>query len=126
MSLPPRPLEQDQYTAAPEQSIRAAKPKVVYPSSRVPLPFSSGAGGGGRVAAAPVPSEQLLEIYAHLGTILVQTAPQDDQIIIDHVRSAHALTRKLVDQAQAAERRARLAAALSTPDVYGEEIGENS
>jgi hypothetical protein len=35
--------------------------------------------------------EHLLEIIAHLGAVLIQTAPTDDKIIIDHVRSAHRL-----------------------------------
>ena len=35
------------------------------------------------------------EIIGHLGAILVQTIPSDDQIIIDHVRRAHELATAL-------------------------------
>jgi hypothetical protein len=41
---------------------------------------------------APNASDQdLLEIITHLGAALIQAAPTDDVIIIDHVRSAHRL-----------------------------------
>jgi hypothetical protein len=36
-------------------------------------------------------NKQLLEAYSHLGAALMQTIPADDQIIIEHVREAHAI-----------------------------------
>lgn len=32
---------------------------------------------------------QLLEVIGHLGAALIQQAPSDDKIIMDHVRDAH-------------------------------------
>jgi hypothetical protein len=45
------------------------------------------------VAAGIAPKVE--EIVGHLGAILMQTAPSDDQIIIDHVRKAHELATAL-------------------------------
>ena len=45
------------------------------------------------VAAGITPKVE--EIIGHLGAILVQTIPSDDQIIIDHVRKAHELATAL-------------------------------
>jgi hypothetical protein len=38
---------------------------------------------------------KVVEIIGHLGAILVQTIPSDDQIIIEHVRKAHELATAL-------------------------------
>jgi hypothetical protein len=45
------------------------------------------------IAAGITPKVE--EIIGHLGAILMQTAPSDDQIIIDHVRKAHELATAL-------------------------------
>jgi len=45
------------------------------------------------VAAGITPKVE--EIIGHLGAILMQAAPSDDQIIIDHVRKAHELATAL-------------------------------
>jgi hypothetical protein len=45
------------------------------------------------VAAGIAPKVE--EIVGHLGAILMQTAPCDDQIIVDHVRKAHELATAL-------------------------------
>jgi hypothetical protein len=45
------------------------------------------------VAAGTTPKVE--EIIGHLGAILMQTAPSDDQIIIGHVRKAHELATAL-------------------------------
>jgi hypothetical protein len=34
---------------------------------------------------------ELLEIIGHLGAALIQSVPEDDQIIMGHVRDAHTL-----------------------------------
>jgi hypothetical protein len=49
----------------------------------------------------PDRDDPLLEIIAHLGAALIQSNVTDDQIIIEHVRSAHRLA---LDFRQAAAR----------------------
>jgi hypothetical protein len=39
----------------------------------------------------PSDGDPLVEIIAHLGAVLIQAGASDDQIIVDHVRSAHRL-----------------------------------
>ena len=41
------------------------------------------------------PDEQLLEIIGHLGAAVIQRAPSDDEIIMDHVHDAYDLAVKL-------------------------------
>lgn len=38
---------------------------------------------------------RLLEIIGHLGAAVIQRAPSDDQIIMDHVQDAYELALKL-------------------------------
>jgi hypothetical protein len=40
---------------------------------------------------SPAPADILENIVGHLGAILSQTIPSDDQIIIGHVKTAHDL-----------------------------------
>jgi hypothetical protein len=40
---------------------------------------------------SPTPTDILENIVGHLGAILSQTIPSDDQIIIGHVKTAHDL-----------------------------------
>lgn len=47
---------------------------------------------------------QLLEIMGHLGAALIQQAPSDDKIIMDHVRDAHEIATKLYREIKAAQR----------------------
>lgn len=53
--------------------------------------------------ASPSPVEEAL---GHLGAALMQAAPSDDQIIMDHVRNAHAILLNLFREELKAERRA--------------------
>lgn len=53
--------------------------------------------------ASPSPVEEAL---SHLGAALMQTVPSDDQIIMDHVRAAHAVLLNLFREELKAERRA--------------------
>lgn len=39
--------------------------------------------------------DRLLEIIAHLGAAVIQRAPSDDKIIMDHVQDAHNLAVQL-------------------------------
>ncbi|RYH67984.1 MAG: hypothetical protein EON54_03225 [Alcaligenaceae bacterium] len=40
----------------------------------------------------------VLEIVGHLGAALIQAAPSDDPIIIEHIRAAHGLALNLYRQ----------------------------
>jgi hypothetical protein len=48
------------------------------------------------VAAGITPKVE--QVIGHLGAVLMQTAPSDDKIIIDHVRKAHELANALRSQ----------------------------
>lgn len=61
-----------------------ASPSGVGPSQAEPVPVSS--------LRASVPSVAILdEIEAHLGAAIMQSVSTDDQIIMEHVRTAHGL-----------------------------------